>query len=84
MTLEGFWEDPPGYVDKIVWPNYVKEHAFLFQAGDVEAEVLPEQLQRLDLHVMPKKFQEDLTSCLDWACKVVHSAVRNTPSGKTA
>ncbi|ORX76954.1 P-loop containing nucleoside triphosphate hydrolase protein [Basidiobolus meristosporus CBS 931.73] len=22
-TLEGFWVDPPGYFDKIVWPNYL-------------------------------------------------------------
>ncbi|KAF9134309.1 ribosylnicotinamide kinase [Mortierella sp. 14UC] len=21
-TLEGYWEDPPGYFDDIVWPNY--------------------------------------------------------------
>jgi len=84
VTLEGFWEDPPGYVDKIVWPNYVKEHAFLFEGGDVEAEVLPEQEQRLALHVMPEKFQADLTSCLDWACQVVYSAVGNATSGKTA
>ncbi|KAF9363176.1 ribosylnicotinamide kinase [Mortierella sp. NVP85] len=22
-TLEGYWEDPPGYFDNIVWPNYL-------------------------------------------------------------
>jgi len=84
VTLEGFWEDPPGYVDKIVWPNYVKEHAFLFHGGDVEGGVLQDQEQRLSLQVMPKKFQEDLTSCLDWACQVVHSAIGNATPGKTA
>lgn len=31
VTLEGFWEDPPGYFDKIVWANYVKEHEFVFE-----------------------------------------------------
>ncbi|GAO19093.1 uncharacterized protein UV8b_07258 [Ustilaginoidea virens] len=36
VTLEGFWKDPPGYVDKIVWPNYVREHAWMFERGDVE------------------------------------------------
>ena len=36
MTLEGFWEDPPGYVDKIVWPNYVEDHAWMFEGGNVE------------------------------------------------
>lgn len=24
-----FWEDPPGYVDDIVWPHYVRDHAWL-------------------------------------------------------
>ncbi|KAI1846479.1 hypothetical protein JX265_004997 [Neoarthrinium moseri] len=36
VTLEGFWADPPGYVDKIVWPNYAESHAWLFEDGDVE------------------------------------------------
>jgi nicotinamide/nicotinate riboside kinase len=22
--LEGYWVDPPGYFDKIVWPEYVR------------------------------------------------------------
>lgn len=35
VTLEGFWEDPPGYFDRIVWPNYVREHEHLFSVGDV-------------------------------------------------
>ncbi|KAF1812651.1 hypothetical protein P152DRAFT_378330, partial [Eremomyces bilateralis CBS 781.70] len=39
VTLEGFWTDPPGYVDKIVWPNYVESHAAYFQNGDVEGAV---------------------------------------------
>lgn len=36
VTLEGFWKDPPGYVDKIVWPNYVEAHKWMFVDGDVE------------------------------------------------
>ena len=36
VTLEGFWEDPEGYVDKIVWPNYVEDHGWMFEGGDVE------------------------------------------------
>lgn len=36
VTLEGFWKDPPGYVDKIVWPNYVEAHRWMFVDGDVE------------------------------------------------
>ena len=39
ITSEGFWQDPPGYFEDVVWPNYVKEHAWLFKDGDVEGEV---------------------------------------------
>ncbi|KAM0261034.1 hypothetical protein ACHAQJ_002473 [Trichoderma viride] len=46
VTLEGFWADPPGYVDKIVWPNYVAEHSWMFQGGDVEAEYKADVLER--------------------------------------
>ncbi|KAE8133404.1 hypothetical protein BDV38DRAFT_286867 [Aspergillus pseudotamarii] len=27
---QNFWTDPPGYVDDIVWPRYVQDHAWLF------------------------------------------------------
>lgn len=36
ITGEGFWEDPKGYFDGIVWPNYVRYHRHLFTRGDVE------------------------------------------------
>jgi nicotinamide/nicotinate riboside kinase len=39
VTLEGFWEDPEGYFDRVVWPNYVDEHGYLFEEGDVEGRV---------------------------------------------
>ena len=39
VTLEGFWQDPPGYFDKVVWPNYLEEHEdILFRSGREEAE----------------------------------------------
>ncbi|KAI0388944.1 nicotinamide riboside kinase 1 [Xylariaceae sp. FL0594] len=40
VTLEGFWTDPPGYVDTIVWPNYASSHAWLFEKGDVNRGML--------------------------------------------
>lgn len=40
VTLEGFWQDPPGYFEQVVWPNYVKEHGYLFEDGDVEGEAV--------------------------------------------
>ncbi|EKV04727.1 Phosphoribulokinase/uridine kinase [Penicillium digitatum] len=31
---QNFWVDPPGYVDDIVWPRYVTDHAWLLIAED--------------------------------------------------
>ncbi|KAI2771817.1 P-loop containing nucleoside triphosphate hydrolase protein [Daldinia loculata] len=47
VTLEGFWADPPGYVEKVVWPNYAAAHGGLFVDGDVEG--------RLDVGVLREK-----------------------------
>lgn len=44
VTLEGFWKDPPGYVEKVVWPNYVEAHSWLFKTGDVEGDLNAEVL----------------------------------------
>lgn len=38
-TEEGFWVDPPGYFDKIVWPQYVSTHKHLFEDGDVDGNL---------------------------------------------
>lgn len=40
VTLDGFWQDPPGYVDRVVWPNYAAAHAWMFEGGDAEGGVL--------------------------------------------
>lgn len=29
VTLEGFWRDPEGYFEDVVWPGWVREHGFL-------------------------------------------------------
>jgi nicotinamide/nicotinate riboside kinase len=31
---QNFWTDPPGYVDDIVWPRYVQDHAWLLLPAD--------------------------------------------------
>lgn len=81
VTLEGFWEDPKGYVDLIVWPNYVKDHAFLFKEGDVNGELDLEVCKRFGVQGMPKDAVEDLTLCFDWAAGIVHESLeRNKAS----
>jgi nicotinamide/nicotinate riboside kinase len=75
VTLEGFWEDPPGYVDRIVWPNYVHDHAFLFQNQDVEAELDESVCSRLDIHGMPREAEQNMTLCLEWAVGVLQDVI---------
>ncbi|KAF9925453.1 ribosylnicotinamide kinase [Linnemannia zychae] len=37
-TLEGYWVDPPGYFDNVVWPNYLKfNEPFVKLADAIEA-----------------------------------------------
>lgn len=75
VTLEGFWADPPGYVDNIVWPNYVKDHSYLFHGGDVEGDVDSEVVSKLGIDVMPQDKQGDLSACLEWAYGVLEGAL---------
>lgn len=75
VTLEGFWEDPPGYVDNVVWPNYAKDHAFLFKDGDVEGELKQDVVDQLNIHAMPLDAQSDMTAVLKWAYGILEEAL---------
>ncbi|KAL4932745.1 ribosylnicotinamide kinase [Aspergillus undulatus] len=37
---QNFWTDPPGYVDDIVWPRYVRDHAWLLLPEEDQGESL--------------------------------------------
>ncbi|KAF2470706.1 P-loop containing nucleoside triphosphate hydrolase protein [Lindgomyces ingoldianus] len=78
VTLEGFWEDPPGYVDRIVWPNYVKDHAFLFQGNDVHAELNESVCRDIGINGMPRNAEESMTDCLTWAVQILESIIQQT------
>ena len=71
MTLEGFWEDPPGYVDEVVWPNYLREHAWMFEGGDVDQGALTEEVGRQGIFVGPGKGEKGMGELLDWAVGVL-------------
>lgn len=66
VTLEGFWADPPGYVDKIVWPNYVEEHAWLFEEGDVEGRFKENVLDKEGIRAMKDDVDGDMAKLLEW------------------
>uniref|UniRef100_A0A060T5Z5 ARAD1C16170p n=1 Tax=Blastobotrys adeninivorans TaxID=409370 RepID=A0A060T5Z5_BLAAD len=63
VTLEDFWEDPPGYFDDIVWPGYVKAHSYLFEHGNVEGQLDQPAIDR-GIKLVPAK---SMVSILDWA-----------------
>ena len=70
-TLEGFWQDPPGYVDEIVWPGYVRDHRFLFVDGNVEGEPDQPMITKLGIDVAPKEAGYDMTKVLEWAAEIL-------------
>lgn len=74
-TLEGFWEDPPGYVDEIVWPGYVRDHRILFADGNVEGEPDQPTIARLGIDVAPKEAGYDMTMALEWAAETLMKAL---------
>ncbi|KAH3668777.1 hypothetical protein OGAPHI_002532 [Ogataea philodendri] len=43
----GIWTDPPGYFDKIVWPQYYKNHAQLFENAPENEQQLKDNTAKL-------------------------------------
>jgi nicotinamide/nicotinate riboside kinase len=78
VTLEGFWTDPPGYVEDVVWPNYARDHAWMYTDGDVDCGQLDEErLLRDDgVLVCPGQGSWDMKRVLHWAVEAVVQAVR--------
>ncbi|KAL5407172.1 hypothetical protein PMIN06_008493 [Paraphaeosphaeria minitans] len=76
VTLEGFWDDPPGYVDTIVWPNYIHHHKFLFVDEDVDKELDESVCRTIRLEGMPRDAEENMGRCLEWAVDVLEKVIR--------
>jgi nicotinamide/nicotinate riboside kinase len=38
LTVDGWWRDPEHYFDRVVWPEYVASHAWMFSEGDVDGD----------------------------------------------
>lgn len=84
VTLEGFWKDPPGYVEKIVWPNYVDAHAWMFKDREVEGgELDAAVLKREGISVQLGK-GEDVAfgETLEWAVSVVMGRLEEIVLGR--
>ncbi|UNI14443.1 ribosylnicotinamide kinase [Purpureocillium takamizusanense] len=69
---EGFWADPPGYVDEVVWPNYARVHAWMFEGGDVEGRFAEERLRREGVEAMVRgPVDADMEGALRWLFDVI-------------
>ena len=71
VTLEGFWEDPPGYVDKIVWPNYVEDHKWMFEREDVEGKLREDVIKEWNIQTQEGGVDVDMTTTLEWAVQIL-------------
>ena len=79
VTIEGFWEDPPGYVDKVVWPNYVEEHAWMFEDGNVEGEYRWDVLEREGIKVQRVSLDGDMEKTLEWTVDALLEELQRRP-----
>jgi nicotinamide/nicotinate riboside kinase len=71
-TIEGFWQDPPGYVDKIVWPNYVEDHKWMFENDDVNGKVKETVLKEWGIDCQVDKGPDvDMETTLIWAVETL-------------
>jgi nicotinamide/nicotinate riboside kinase len=64
-------------VDKVVWPNYVQDHKFLFEDSDVEKELKEDVCRNVGINGMPRRAEGDMTVCLEWAVGVLEHAIKN-------
>lgn len=72
VTLDGFWSDPPGYFDDVVWPNYVESHEKYFLKGNVEGEV-DEVKCKGGVHIGPREGR--VVEVLEWVVNVIRGEV---------
>lgn len=66
--MEGFWTDPPGYVEDLVWANYARDHAWLFgNREDVDRGVVNREVaEREGVLVGPGMGDVEMSEILGW------------------
>lgn len=69
VTLEGFWQDPEGYFDRVVWPNYVEEHGGMVDGVDGDGVVEGEGSFGQRVHCSDPRW--GVEECLEWVVGVV-------------
>ena len=86
VTLEGFWQDPPGYFEEVVWPGFVKAYGDLFLEGDVEGRSKEDEVNESGIAVGPllgdeiqehskEKAGMELERLLHWIVDLLENAI---------
>ncbi|KAI1611761.1 hypothetical protein EDD37DRAFT_418946 [Exophiala viscosa] len=83
VTLEGFWVDPPGYVEDVVWPNYERTHSWMYTDNNADGGVFDEKIcqEREGVVVCPGQGTLPMKECLTWGVNEVKMAVEKRLSG---
>lgn len=74
---QNFWTDPPGYVDDVVWPRYVQDHAWLLVAGGTEGDLVrrvgegTEVRMDVGVCVAPGKGGAEMEEVVRWAVREI-------------
>lgn len=80
LPSQNFWEDPPGYVDDIVWPHYIEDHAWLLkldsegETGDKDEKKAKEGgdvREDVGVSVAPGKGEASMAQMLEWSVEEV-------------
>jgi len=78
VTLEGFWMDPPGYVEDIVWPNYARNHSWMFVDRDVSTNTIdPDRVAAAGIEVAPGEGQLGMKELLDWGVETLKKRIKS-------
>lgn len=77
VTLDGFWQDPPGYFDAVVWPGYVEGHEGFFEGGDVDGAVREGVCREVGIEVQPAEMgrENGLGEVLEWVVSIVKAGM---------
>ncbi|CAD6566633.1 MAG: ribosylnicotinamide kinase [Alectoria sarmentosa] len=81
VTLEGFWQDPPGYFDRVVWPNYLEEHGDLFRFGADDPDGPLDEARGSARRICFSDPHWGLERCLEWIVGVMRREIEGLDSG---
>lgn len=76
VTLEGFWEDPEGYLEKIVWPNYERDHKWMFEGGDADGGEVRGRVGEMGINIAPGKGETEMEGLLRWGFGVLGDEIK--------